>query len=59
MIMLDGISLDERRREWCERMGWPYVEPHRWTFEEVVAETRRMARSINANDPLAPGSHIV
>lgn len=52
MILLDGTDLDERRREWCRRMGWPYVEPHKWTFEEVIEETRRMAVSIAANDPM-------
>ncbi|MBT1164653.1 hypothetical protein [Bifidobacterium felsineum] len=50
MISLDGEDLDERRRALCAMMGWPYVEPHKWTCDEVEAETKRMAASIAAND---------
>ncbi len=31
--------------------GWrPWIEPHRWTCDEVEEETRRMAACIAAND---------
>ncbi|WP_152597184.1 hypothetical protein [Bifidobacterium saguini] len=50
MIRLDGTDLDEPRRVLCARMGWPWVEPHKWTCDEVEAETRRMAACIAVND---------
>ena len=50
MIGLDGTDLDESRRELCEKMGWPWIEPHKWTCEEIEEETKRMAACIAAND---------
>ncbi len=50
VIGLDGTDLDASRRQLCERMGWPWVEPHKWTCDKVEKETKRMAARIAAND---------
>lgn len=43
-LMLDGTDMDADLRTFCDLMGIPAPEsPHRWTCEEVVAETRRLA----------------
>ena len=38
VIGLDGENLDALRRQLCERMGWPWVEPHKWTCDKVEEE---------------------
>lgn len=50
MIGLDGENLDALRRQLCERIGWPWVESHKWTCDEVEEEMKRMAACIAAND---------
>lgn len=43
VIGLDGENLDALRRQLCERIGWPWVESHKWTCDEVEEEMKRMA----------------
>lgn len=50
VIGLDGENLDALRRQLCERIGWPWVESHKWTCDEFEEEMKRMAACIAAND---------
>lgn len=43
VIGLDGENLDALRRQLCERIGWPWVESHKWTCDEVEEEGHEWA----------------